>query len=277
MGVVRPPAVAGSFYPRSATELSAALERMLADADPPPLDIDPAALIVPHAGYAYSGPVAATAYRILADVTPRPRRIIALGPSHFVHFAGMAGPDADALQTPLGLVGIDATEPTGVVQSAAVHAREHSLEVQLPFLQHVLDAFTVLPLLTGETTAEAAASVLDAALHQGSALGIISSDLSHYHDYQTARRRDERTAQAVVELRAGDLRGGDACGLTAIQAALLVAKEHNWQCRLLDLRNSGDTSGDRHRVVGYGGFALGPALAGTEGRTGRDGGSRTQP
>ncbi len=263
MGVVRPPAAAGTFYPGSAGQLTDEIERLLADADPPAIDVDPAMLIVPHAGYAYSGPVAATAYRILSRVSPLPRRIIALGPSHFVRFSGVAGPDAEALQTPLGLIAVDAAVPEDIHQNAAAHAREHSLEVQLPFLHHLLDAFTVLPLLTGDIGPEEAAALLDDALDRPNAFAVISSDLSHYHDYQTARARDEQTARAIIRLRPHDLRWDDACGITAIQAALLVARRHNWQCRLLDLRNSGDTAGDHGRVVGYGSFVLGPALVGT--------------
>ena len=259
MGVVRPPAAAGTFYPGAAVELGQMITQLLADSDPPDIDIDPAVLIVPHAGYLYSGPVAATAYRLLAALEPRPRRIVALGPSHFVRFAGIAAPAADALQTPLGMIAVDATIPEGVIQSAAAHASEHSLEVQLPFLQHVLAEFTVLPLLTGDVDPEEASSVLSEALDHPAAFGIISSDLSHYLDYRTARRRDEATAQAIVDRRPGDIRRDDACGSTAVRAALGVARERGWQCRLLDLRNSGDTAGDRSRVVGYGAFVLGPA------------------
>jgi AmmeMemoRadiSam system protein B len=258
MGVVRPPAVAGTFYPGSAVELGHTITQLLADSDPPDVDIDAAVLIVPHAGYVYSGPVAATAYRLLAGLEPRPRRIVVLGPSHFVRFAGIAAPEADALQTPLGLIAVDATIPEGVTQSAAAHATEHSLEVQLPFLQHVLEAFTVLPLLTGDVAPEETAGVLGEALDRHGSLGILSSDLSHYHDYRTALSQDGRTAQAIIGLRPDDIQWDDACGATAIKAALLVGRERGWLCRLLDLRNSGDTAGDRSRVVGYGAFVLGP-------------------
>jgi len=262
MGVVRPAAAAGSFYPGSADQLSRQVDRLLTEADPPATDLDPAMLIVPHAGYVYSGPVAATAYQLLSGVEPRPRRIIAMGPSHFVPFAGIAAPDAHALQTPLGLVAVDPMVPPTVTQNAGAHAREHSLEVQLPFLQHILDAFTVLPLVTGSVEPETAAAVLDDALDRAGAFGLISSDLSHYHDYATASRRDERTAQTIIRLEPDELRWDDACGITAVQAALLVARKRNWQCRLLDLRNSGDIAGNHDRVVGYGAFALGPVLAG---------------
>jgi AmmeMemoRadiSam system protein B len=252
--------VAGAFYPGSADALRATVTALLSGADPPPLDISPVALIVPHAGYRYSGPIAASGYAVLAGASPPPRRIVAIGPSHFVRFPGIAAPDAAALHTPLGLVAVDPDTPDAVAQNATAHAREHSLEVQLPFLQSVLDEFTVLPLVTGDVSAEAAAAVLDEAQQRPSAFTVISSDLSHYHDYETARRKDEATARAIVAREPGQLQWDDACGLTAVQAALMVARNRDWHCRVLDLRNSGDTSGDRTRVVGYGAFLLGPAL-----------------
>jgi AmmeMemoRadiSam system protein B len=258
MAVVRSAAAAGTFYPGTAVELRKELGGLLNNAEPPAIDLEPAMVIVPHAGYVYSGPVAAAAYALLRSVHPSPRRIVALGPSHFVRFAGIAGPDADVLQTPLGPVAVDADSPETVIQSAAAHAREHSLEVQLPFLQYVLDAFTVLPLLTGDVPASVAAEVLDRTLDRTGAFGVISSDLSHYHDYATATERDGRTAHTIVRLQSEELEWQDACGLTAVQAALLVARRRGWQCRLLDLRNSGDTAGDRQWVVGYGAFVLGP-------------------
>lgn len=256
---IRPPAVAGSFYPRTPAELQRQVDDFITAAAPLPLDLDPAMLIVPHAGYVYSGPVAATAYRILRSIDPLPTRIVLLGPAHFLGFRGIATPDADGLETPLGVVGIDPAPPPGISPNAAAHAREHSLEVQLPFLQHILRRFTVLPLLTGDVEPQTAADILDGALVTPG-LAVISSDLSHYHDYETATQRDQRTAQAIVRLDADALRWDDACGRTAVQAALLVAQARGWHCRLLDLRNSGDTAGDHARVVGYGAFVLGPAL-----------------
>lgn len=258
MGPVRPPAVAGSFYPRSAGVLRQTIGDLLAAADPPEIDLTPAMLIVPHAGYVYSGPVAATAYRYLALLPSPPRRLVLFGPSHYVEFEGVATSGADAFQTPLGLVGADSRTPAGVTDNLTAHAREHSLEVQLPFLQVLLEAFTVQPMLTGDIAAEDAADVLDEALSERH-LAVISSDLSHYLADDEARRRDQSSASAIVELRAEDLRRGDACGVTAIQAGLLVARRHNWKCRLVDLRNSGDTAGDRNRVVGYGAFVIGPS------------------
>lgn len=257
MGVVRPPAVAGSFYPGTRDGLADMVDSLLSQAAPPPLEVTPTMIIVPHAGYVYSGPVAAVGYRAIAD--RRPRRLVALGPSHYRAFRGVAGPDADALQTPLGLVAVDSYRPAGVSDDADVHSEEHSLEVQLPFLQTLFEAFTVLPLLTGGTSPDETAAVLGEALDRTNTLAVISSDLSHYLDYASATRRDAAAAEAITSLQPEHLRDGDACGLVAVQAALIVARSRGWRCQLLDLRNSGDTAGDRRRVVGYGSFGLGPA------------------
>ena len=264
MGTIRPAAVAGTFYPANPHRLREVVKGLLAAEPPMETAVGIRLLIVPHAGYIYSGPIAAAAYRLLAATPPPAPRVVLLGPSHFVRFTGLAAPGVDALQTPLGAVEVDTTlaalasgHPIVVAEPAA-HAREHSLEVQLPFLQVALGEFTALPLATGEVTAEAAAEVLDALLEDPGVLGVVSSDLSHYLDDATARRRDAKAAQAIVERRPEDLAPGDACGCAAVQACLLVARRRNWQCHLLALGNSGDTSGPRERVVGYGSFVVGP-------------------
>jgi len=217
-------------------------------------------VIVPHAGHIYSGSVAATAYRIMVDRSPN--RIALVGPSHFVGFDGLAIPAHDRLATPLGTVAVDElaqdlAEGGLVVRSESAHRREHSLEVQLPFLQVALEEFSAVPLLTGDEHPERAAQVLSLVLEAGLFV-VVSSDLSHYQDYETARRLDTITAQAIVERREADLGRRSACGRTAVRAALRVAIERGWRCQLLDLRSSGDTAGPRDRVVGYGAFALGP-------------------
>jgi hypothetical protein len=145
-----------------------------------------------------------------------------------------------------------------VIVEPAAHSREHSLEVQLPFLQVALGEFTALALTTGDIAPDAAAAVLDDLIDEPGVLGVVSSDLSHYLDHEAACRRDNRTAQAIVGLRFEDLAPDDACGRTAVQAALLVARQREWACRLLALGNSGDTGGPRQRVVGYGSFVIGP-------------------
>ena len=191
-----------------------------------------------------------------------------IGPSHFAGFLGLATPGAEGLATPLGIVPVD-DQLTATVEShksvapnRGAHAREHSVEVQLPFLQVLLGEFTVLALLTGTVQAETLAGVLGDLISSDGVIALISSDLSHYLDYETARARDERTTRAILAGRPGELGQGDACGLVGIQAALILAEQKGWGCSLLDLRSSGDTAGGRDSVVGYGSFAIGPGGAG---------------
>ena len=263
-GPIRSPAVAGTFYPSDPEELRDSVAGMVAEASVHPPEVEPRILIVPHAGYLYSGPVAAIAYQVL-KTTARPRRLVVVGPSHFVAFPGLATPGVKGLATPLGVVAVDeeltaiAEAHEAVAANRTAHAREHSVEVQLPFLQVVLGQVTVLTLLTGDTEPETVAQLLRGLLSVDSVLAIISSDLSHYLGYDAARARDSRTAGAIVALRPDDIRWGDACGLVGLQAALLVANQENWECSMLDLRSSGDTAGARDSVVGYGSFVIGPA------------------
>lgn len=218
-------------------------------------------LIVPHAGYVYSGPIAATGYRLLEGREDL-RRIVMLGPSHSVWFSGLTLPGVDYLETPLGDVAVDGpgaaaalTSPL-VADSAAAHEREHSLEVQLPFLQIVAPGVPVVPLLTGDVDPVDVADVVEALFDDGTLL-LVSSDLSHYYDYETARRLDAETVHAVERLNPSALGRESACGRTGIQAALHIANRHGYEIQTLDLRNSGDTAGPRDRVVGYGTFAFG--------------------
>ena len=260
---IQPPAVAGSFYPSDPAQLRASITGMLDGVSPPHSKLELKMLIVPHAGYVYSGPVAATAYRLLQSAAP-PRQLVVVGPSHFVAFTGLATSGVEGLATPLGVVPVDADLTTvaegsaGVGPNRAAHSREHSVEVQLPFLQVVLDQLSVLTLLTGTVEPEKAAEVLDKLIEVGDVVVLISTDLSHYLDYDTARERDQRTARSIVDERFEDLAWGDACGLTGLQAALVVAEHRGWECGLLDLRSSGDTAGGRDSVVGYGSFVIGP-------------------
>ncbi len=258
---VRPPAVAGAFYPADPRRLAAEVRAHLASAVEPALGFAVRGLIVPHAGYVYSGPVAATGYRLLEGRDDL-RRVVMLGPSHFVWFSGLALPDVDRLETPLGVVDVDRDAVTLlereglVVESSAVHEREHSLEVQLPFLQIVLPGVPVVPLLTGEVDPRRVADVVEPLLDDETLL-LVSSDLSHYHDYDTARHLDAETARAIVDARPEALDRDSACGRTGIQAALHLARRLDWRVVSCDLRSSGDTAGPRDRVVGYGTFALG--------------------
>ncbi len=258
---VRPPAVAGAFYPADPRRLAADVRSFLAAASTPELGFTVRGLIVPHAGYVYSGPVAATGYR-LVEGRDDLRRVVMLGPSHFVWFEGLALPDADRLSTPLGELTVDRAavalleESPLVVESAVAHAREHSLEVQLPFLQVVLPDAAVVPILTGDVDPADVARVVAPLVDDGTLL-VVSSDLSHYHDYDTARRLDAVTAEAIVGREPDALGRDSACGRTGIQASLHLARRFGWRVERCDLRNSGDTAGPRDRVVGYGTFALG--------------------
>lgn len=259
---VRAPAVAGSFYPASPSILASEVDHCLEQAHAP-TDARPAALIVPHAGYVYSGVVAASAYATLRAGKGTPRRVLLLGPCHFFPLRGLAVPDADVLGTPLGDVPVDvslrarALALPHVTASEEAHAPEHSLEVQLPFLQRVLGDFTVLPLVVGSARGEEVAPVLDA-LWDDDVLPIISSDLSHYLPYAEARATDRATAARVLALD-GALDAEYACGAAAISGLLLAARRRNLRPELLDLRSSGDTAGGRDEVVGYGAFAFYPA------------------
>ena len=258
--VIRSPAVAGMFYPGSPEELSNEVEGFLAHAHASSASV-PKALIVPHAGYVYSGAVAAVAYARLAAARDRIRRVVLLGPTHRVAIRGLALPEARAFDTPLGRVPLDLELEQKLLalpqvqQSAAVHAQEHSLEVQLPFLQRVLDNFTLLPLAVGMASAEEVAEVLDCVWGGLETLILISSDLSHYHPYAQAQQLDQETARQIVSLQAlADHQ--QACGATPVNGFLLCARRRGLKAQLLDLRNSGDTAGDRARVVGYGAFAF---------------------
>ncbi len=258
---VRPPAVAGAFYPEDSGRLETDVRSYLTTAEPVDVDFQLRILVVPHAGYVYSGPVAATGYKLLAGRTDL-RRIVMLGPSHYVWFSGLTLPGVDYLETPLGDVAVDLASAAEllrsqlVVNSSAAHEREHSLEVQLPFLQIVAPGVPVIPMLTGDVDPVDVADVVDPLLDDESLL-LVSSDLSHYHDYETARRRDAETVQAIERFEPNALEWESACGRTGIQAALHIAKRRGYRMRTLDLRNSGDTAGPHDRVVGYGTFAFG--------------------
>lgn len=260
-GSPRPPAVAGSFYPASAATLANDVHALLAQAAVDPRQAPLKAIIAPHAGYIYSGQTAAAVYACLAAQRRTIRRVILLGPSHRVALHGMALPGANAFVTPLGSIPLDTAGMASlaplpqIVRSDAAHAQEHSLEVQLPFLQSVLDAFTLLPLAVGSTPAASVAAALDRLWGGPETLIVVSSDLSHYLPYAVARQTDGATAQRILALDP-ELDHAAACGATPINGLLLAARQHGLHVRLLDLRNSGDTAGDKLRVVGYGAFAF---------------------
>ena len=259
--IVRPPAVAGAFYPADPRTLESDVRRYLAAADPVDVDFPVRILIVPHAGYVYSGPVAATGYRLLEGRNDL-QRIVMFGPSHYAWFPGLALPEADLLATPLGSVAVDhegvdrIRTSRFVVASEAAHQREHSLEVQLPFLQIVAPGVPVVPLLTGDIDPVDAADVVVPLLNDRTLL-LVSSDLSHYHDARTARRFDAITIAAIERLDPAALDRESACGRTGIQAALHIARRSGYGVHVLDVRNSGDTAGPSDRVVGYASVTLG--------------------
>ncbi len=261
---VRRPVVAGSFYPAEPARLESLVRRLLAAAPTTTTVIRPRLLIVPHAGYVYSGSVAAAAYAVVQATPGGIERVLVLGPSHFVGFAGLATAGIGAFATPLGEVPVDPELSARIEairrvrRGSEAHDREHSLEVQLPFLQVVLPGTTVVPVLTGDADPVPAAAVVDEALCSEDAIVVVSSDLSHYLDIAAARKADARTAEAIERLQPDAIDPPDACGGTAIRGALAVARRRGWSCRLLDLRNSGDTAGSPERVVGYGAFVLGP-------------------
>jgi AmmeMemoRadiSam system protein B len=258
---VRPPAVAGAFYPESPRGLAEAVRSYL-DAAKAPAGPIPKAVIAPHAGYVYSGPVAAAAYNRIAAAREQIERVVLLGPAHRVPVAGLAAPDAYAFATPLGNVPIDQTAIEAIVTLPFVdvhhkaHEFEHSLEVHLPFLQTVLGAFSLVPLVVGDATPEEVAQVLELLWGGPETLIVVSSDLSHYHDYSTARKMDAATSRAIENLQPNDIRYDDACGRAPVQGLLVAARQHGLHARTLDLRNSGDTAGPRDAVVGYGAWAF---------------------
>ena len=260
---VRSPAVAGRFYPADPDQLEAEVQRYLNAARAPEDCLDPPlvkAVIAPHAGFPYSGPIAASAYVQLACSDVPVRRFILLGPAHFAPVDGLALSGATAFDTPLGRVPVDAAARDALAAFPAVtiddyaHRPEHCLEVELPFLQTLFPDFSIVPLLVGEATAEQVAEVLEVLWGGPETRIVISSDLSHYHDHATARRLDEETAAAIVALRPDQLREDSACGRAAIAGLLLAARRRAMQAELVDLRSSGDTGGPTDRVVGYGAF-----------------------
>lgn len=260
MNNVRPPAVAGMFYPADPPILRREVDAHLAAATASGAgSARVKAVIAPHAGYVYSGPTAGFAFTQLVGDAAEIRRIVLLGPAHRVALRGLGLPGCDAFATPLGEVPVamEAARRIAllpqVAEHAAAHEAEHSLEVELPFLQLVLDEFELLPLVVGEATGEEVAEVLEAVWGGPETRIVISSDLSHYLPYEQARAIDGDTARAIVALQ-GPLDRERACGGRPIDGLIVAARRRDLTARLLDLRNSGDTAGDRHRVVGYGAF-----------------------
>ena len=255
----RQPAVAGAFYPDSATVLDAFISELLSES--PQRSLSPKVLIVPHAGYIYSGPTAARAYKLLEPMKNSIRRVVLLGPSHRAAFEGLALPDSEAFATPLGNIPLDTEAMEALSRFAQIqtldgaHAREHSLEVQCPFLQMSLSNFKLVPIVVGDATPFAVAEVIDFLWGEDETLIIISSDLSHYHNYEEASYRDNLTVKAIEQLSC-TLTGGQACGCHPLNGMMKVAQRRGMEVITLDVCNSGDTAGDKDRVVGYGAFVI---------------------
>jgi AmmeMemoRadiSam system protein B len=259
----RRPAVAGMFYPDDAGTLAAQVDAFVAAR---PYDgVAPKAIVVPHAGYVYSGPIAGTGYAAIEPLAGVIERVVVLGPAHRVPVEGLAVSSADAFITPLGVVPIDtdardlALACRGVVVDDAAHAPEHSVEVHLPFLQRVLGAgFRVLPVVVGHAPPDIVAEFLDALWGGRETLIVVSTDLSHYENQQSARRHDEQTAAAILNGEIDEIGPYDACGAASVRGLLRAAVHHELDVNLLDLRNSGDTAGPPDRVVGYAAFTCTP-------------------
>ncbi|MBO6520313.1 MAG: AmmeMemoRadiSam system protein B [Rhodospirillales bacterium] len=261
MTAIRKAAVAGMFYPGSARELSAEVQEFLRDAggtDGPA----PKAIIAPHAGYKYSGAVAAKVYARLKPVADKITRVVLLGPCHRVAVRGLALSGADYFETPLGRIEIDKDAERRVAELEQVgvfpptHQAEHSLEVHLPFLQELLGDFKLVPIVVGETPPEKVAEVLTALWGGPETLIVISSDLSHFLDYDSAQQIDQRTCEAITALDPGRIEKNGACGRFPVGGLLQLAKTRGMKVETIDLRNSGDTAGTKDRVVGYGAWAF---------------------
>lgn len=264
MTAVRRPAVAGLFYPDDPKLLASAIAELL---DSVPINGDeaavvPKAIIAPHAGYVYSGPIAAAAYARLRALKGKIRRVVLLGPAHRVVLRGLAVPRVEAFETPLGPVELDLEAISRIVEMPQVtffdeaHRLEHSIEVHMPFLIATLGKVKVVPIVVGDATGDEVAEVIEALWNGPDTLIVISSDLSHYHDYRTARQMDRATSDAIEALDERRIGSDQACGCVPIAGLLRVARRRGLAARTVDLRNSGDTAGPAGEVVGYGAYVF---------------------
>ena len=257
---VRPAAVAGLFYESDPAALREQVSGLLAAVEPGQHPL-PRALIVPHAGYIYSGSTAALAYARLRSLRGKLRRILLFGPAHRVYLQGMAVPGVEAFNTPLGNVALDrrAIETLLALPDVSVsdeaHEKEHSLEVQLPFLQCVLDDFQLVPVVVGQSDPDQVARAIELLWRGEETLLLVSTDLSHFHHYEQAARLDRLTCERLLA-GASDLAGDEACGARALNGLMRTRAAKELELELLQLCNSGDTAGDRRRVVGYGALSL---------------------
>lgn len=257
---IRKPAVAGTFYPENGAELHEMVQRFLREGRAAPRP--PKALIAPHAGYIYSGPIAGSAFASWSELRGAVKRVVLIGPSHRIAFSGISFSAAEYFATPLGLIPVDRDARAllrafpQVVDVEAAHRHEHSLETHLPFLQETIGDFTVVPLVFGDTSPREIAQVLQVFWEEPDTVFSISSDLSHYLPYAEAQRLDALTSKAIEMNHPHDIGPDQACGRMAILGLLQAAERHGLRAETLDLRNSGDTAGDRFSVVGYGAYAF---------------------
>lgn len=256
----RRPAVAGSFYPADPVDLRTMVDHLLIDAG---TDAKvPKAIIAPHAGYIYSGPIAASVYARLKKARQSINRVVLIGPSHRVAFRGLAVSRSRVFSTPLGDVEVDRVAVESIASLPFVeyieraHTLEHSLEVHLPFLQEALDDFKLVPIVAGDASPDQVAQVIDKLWGGDETLIVISSDLSHYHDYSTAQRLDKKTSDLIEQLRYEYLSSEAACGKVPITGLLKLLRQKSMQIKTIDLRNSGDTAGNKDSVVGYGAYIV---------------------
>ena len=262
---IRHAAVAGMFYPSEPSELNAIVHALFQSAETES-SIDtsrcPKAIIAPHAGYIYSGPTAAMAYQCLQNCRDQYHRVVLLGPSHRVAFNGMALSSADQYETPLGTIPLD-TETIRALEDVdfvainnQAHQDEHSLEVHLPFLQSTLNEFSLVPIVVGDIDPAKVAKILERFENDPHTLIVISTDLSHFREYNIAKQRDQDTSNAILNYDYNAIGYHDACGRNPVNGALYWAQQHHHPIKLIDLRNSGDTAGDKDRVVGYAAYHI---------------------
>lgn len=260
----RLPAVAGLFYPDNARELGHEIEYYLSMADDAwhSATRPPKALIVPHAGYIYSGAVAAKAYALLATSAQSIKRVVLLGPAHRTYFQDLATTSMDYFRTPLGDIAIDKLKVQELLRLADVqvmesaHQLEHSLEVQLPFLQTVLGEFSLIPIVVGDASGSQVHRALELLWGGPETLIVISSDLSHYQSYDLAQSIDRSTSEAIEQISLVPINSQQACGCTGINGLLQAAKQHHLRVKTLQVCNSGDVTGEKDTVVGYGSWAF---------------------
>jgi len=263
-GFIRKPAVAGMFYPSDASELRKEVRAYIHHGRRSESQTKPKAIIGPHAGYVYSGPIAGSAYACLAPLGKIIKNVILLGPSHRITFRGIASSSATHFHTPLGDVPVDhhalnkINDLPFVVQNDLAHLDEHGLEVHLPFLQETLESFSIVPLVVGDSTGEEVARIIHRLWGGAETLIVVSSDLSHYLKYEEARRIDQLTSEAIEKLNPDEIEFTQACGRLPVQGLLMEAAKHHLTATTVDLRNSGDTAGDKRQVVGYGAYVFTP-------------------